>query len=106
MAAMIISFVSFGVGMSAFRNHSRYRISRARSGRRIFQYKMIMKSNLFPIQNDHENGMSGVGVLRSDANTHAERRRTDGRADRGVLEGQRECQLRGPKPEGSVRVGP
>jgi hypothetical protein len=26
---------------------------------RIFQYKMIMKLNLFPMQDDHENGMTG-----------------------------------------------
>src|SRR6202035_3506260 len=72
---------------------------------RIVQYKMIMKVNLIPMQDDHENGMSGLGVLRPYANTHAERRRTDGRADQGVLEGQRGGQLRGPEQKGGVRVG-
>ena len=66
---------------------------------------MIMKLNLIPMQDDHENGMSGVGVLRPDANKHAERGRVNSRTDPGILEGQRSGQLRGPKQKGGVRVG-
>lgn len=70
---------------------------------RILQYKMITKLKLFPMQDDHENGMIG-GVLRPDANTHAERGRTHTRGDQGVLEGQRGDQLRRPEPKGGIRV--
>ena len=48
----------------------------AHIGRRIVQYKMILKRGLIPTQDDPEN-VRGRGGLRPDANTHAERRDAD-----------------------------
>src|SRR5712692_166596 len=69
---------------------------------RIVQYKMIMKSSLIQMQDDHENGRAAchfggsshsdvegqIGMLRPDANSDTECRNIDTPADRSVSEGQ------------------
>src|ERR1019366_8075156 len=72
--------------------------------RRIVQYKMILKQDLIPIQDDPEN-VKGQGVPRSDANTYAERRIADLGADPGVSQGQRDHRVPRPEPGRIVRLG-
>src|SRR5580658_8424934 len=72
---------------------------------RIIQYKMIMKRDRFPIQDDHEMRVSGPGVLRPDADTHAEQREPDAPTDQRFFKGQRGDRLQRGQPGGSVRLG-
>src|ERR1035441_2811812 len=55
---------------------------------RVVQYKMILKPNPFPIQDDPEKVETGVGKLRQDAIANAECRRTSTGPDQRVFEGQ------------------
>src|SRR5437764_8795365 len=72
---------------------------------RVVQYKMILKRDLIPTQDDPEN-VRRRGGLRPDANTHAERRSTDQKTARRVFEGQRRDRVPSPKPGRTVRLGP
>src|SRR5450759_1868218 len=71
---------------------------------RIVQYKMILKQDLIPIQDDPEN-VKGWGVPRPDANTYAERRSAERRADSRVPPGQRDHRVPRPEPGRIVRLG-
>ena len=70
---------------------------------RIVQYKMILKRELIPIQDDRENG-GGGGGLRPDANTHAERRCTHPGTDPRVPQRQSIHRIHRPKPSRVVRI--
>src|SRR5258708_921333 len=65
---------------------------------------MILKPDLIPIQDDPETRGGGVGVLRLDASTYAERREPDGRADQRVFESQWRHRVCGPKPCRDLRL--
>src|ERR1035437_9257455 len=71
---------------------------------RIVQYKMILKQDLIPIQDDPEN-VKRRGVPRPNANTYAERRRAHRGTDSRVPQGQRGHRV--PRPEAGriVRLG-
>src|SRR5205807_5437018 len=71
---------------------------------RIVQYKMILKQDLIPIQDDPEN-VRRWGVPRPDAITYAERRSADRRTDSSVPQGQRNHRVPGPEPGRFVRLG-
>src|ERR1019366_3984946 len=84
--------ISYGPSLSPdergmFGSHPSVYEEAARSYMRIVQYKMILKQDLIPIQDDPEN-VKGQGVPRPDANTYAERRIADLGADPGVPQGQ------------------
>ena len=65
---------------------------------------MILKPDLFPIQDDPENRRCRVGVLRGNANTNAERRGSETRPDQRVLESQRRDRFRGAEACGDLRL--
>src|ERR1035437_2401904 len=71
----------------------------------IVQYKMILKRDLIPIQDDPENGRCRVGMPRGNAHQNAECRESNAVADRRVFEGQRRDGIRWRKPCRNVRLG-
>src|ERR1017187_5756740 len=74
------------------------------AGARIVQYKMILKQDLIPIQDDRET-VKRRGVRRPDANAHAERRIADRRTDSTVPHGQRNDRIQRPESGRVVRLG-
>src|ERR1035438_2294222 len=81
-----------------------YHARRFRYLPRIVQYKMILKRDLIPIQDDPEK-MRSQGVWRPVANTHGERRNADRSTDPGVPQRQPGDRVRRAEPRGTVPVG-
>jgi hypothetical protein len=73
--------------------------------RRIIQYKMILKQNLIPMQDDPENGRNGVGKPLGNADQNAECRESDTFTNQRVLEGQRGDRVQRAKPWRGLRLG-
>src|ERR1700692_4938459 len=65
---------------------------------------MILKRSLIPAQDDRENGR-WIGVLRPDANTHGERRKSDASTNSRVSEGQPDDRIGRSESGRLVRVG-
>ncbi|MBV8844425.1 MAG: P-loop NTPase, partial [Bryobacterales bacterium] len=70
---------------------------------RIIQCKMSMKSDLFPMQDEHGTGRSEVGMLRPDAGADAECRTAHPGADPGVSGFQPWDRVRGTESSRGVR---
>src|SRR5258708_9354201 len=75
------------------------------AARRIVQYRMIMKRHRFPIQDDHERRLSGAGILRSDADTHAEQRDPNSATDQRFFSGAPGKKLQRTKAAARVSLG-
>src|ERR1700751_4587646 len=71
---------------------------------RVVQYKMILKPNPFPIQDDPEKVETGVGELRQDAIANAECRRTLSGPDQRVSKGQLWNRIQWAEPSRTVRL--
>src|SRR5580692_12354980 len=72
---------------------------------RVVQYKMILKQNLIPMQDDPENGRNRVGKPLGNAHQNAECRESDKFTNQRVFEGQRGDRVQRAKPRGGVHLG-
>src|SRR5579875_2404386 len=73
--------------------------------RRIVQRKMILKRDLFLMQDDPENGRCWIGTPLGNADRNAECRESHPFANWRILEGQRGDRVCRPNPCRSVRLG-
>src|SRR5580692_850446 len=72
---------------------------------RVVQYKMILKQNLIPMQDDPENGRNRVGKPLGNAHQNAECRESDEFTNQRVFESQRGDRIQRSKPCGGVHLG-